>query len=136
MRILAAVLGVLGGLQVLLGLWSFTLGGQASRVGARSAGSTMTLVGVVIVALGVGYLAVAVGLWTFRTWGWSGALAVTAFGSLGTLFGLSQGATGGGTVLALLVNAGALFYLLTCRDAFRHASLARHGRSRAGASAH
>lgn len=126
-KLLAGVLGFFGAIQGLLGLWAFDVGGQASAVGARGAGSTMTAVGLLMLCFGVVYVVVAIGLWTFRSWGWSAGVVVLAVGSLGSLVLLAGGARGAGPVFGLLVNIGALGYLVTASDRYSYASRLRHG---------
>lgn len=132
-KVLAAILGLFGGIQILLGLTSLGLLGQASRVGASAAGAAISLLVILIVLFGVGYLAVAFGLWTFRAWGWGAGVVLAGIGAVGSLLGIGMGATGAGLVVGLLLNAGVLFYLLTSRARYGYVSRLRHGPAQLGA---
>ena len=90
-------------------------------------GTVVTVIGLLVVAVGVLYVSIAAGLWTFRSWAWALGVAVTAFAAVTTLLALASGATGMLTFVGLFVNAGALAYLLVVRRGYRHASRVRHG---------
>ena len=126
-RIVGAVIGALGALQVLLGLLSLNAGSRAFRYGARGAGSAVNDAAILVLVLGAVTLAVAYGLWTVRSWGWHAAMALLCLGTFGSLLLGLRGATGGAVVAGLAWNLLPLLYLLSVKDRYDAACRRRHG---------
>jgi hypothetical protein len=126
-RIVAGLVGLLGLGQILFGITMLNLGGTATSYGAGRAGGALSLVGLLLLAVGVGAVGIAYGLWTYRPWGWTAATVLLAIGaSLSALLALRAGSVGA-LAVALTWNLGPLWYLWSVRRSYRSLSR-RHGR--------
>jgi hypothetical protein len=117
--IIAFLLGLFGFVTFLGGLLIVVLSNTVLNLGAAGLfGATGTLLGIVLIILGLIELGVAVGLWRLRMWALVVAVLILLFEVVGPLVGLALG-RGSGSLLDLVVALLLLIYLIAVRHHFR-----------------
>lgn len=110
LHLLQAVLFFLGGIALI------AIGAIVARsmFGIhRFLGGATSLIGVVLVVLGLLYLGLALGLWMGKGWAWTLSLIIAALGVIISLLSLLRGRVV--TFLVLILDIVILYYLLTPR---------------------
>jgi hypothetical protein len=118
MRVLPAVLALFGLPLSFFGFKVVEAGRAASTYDPTGGSSAIALVGVLMMAMGGGYLLAAYGTWTLKPWGWTLAVGVLGAGALSSLLVLTGSASGVGLV-GLLANGGLCWYLSANRSLYR-----------------
>lgn len=102
--LVAALLWVASGLALVFG-------GTLVGVAEGSGSGLVTLVGLVLLALGGGGVALAFGFWTRQAWTWRAALSVLSAGIVVNVLTLLLGAGIFSIILPIAVAGGMLWYL-------------------------
>jgi len=114
---LLAVLHVLQAIVFFLGGIALIALGALLRRGFfgvhRLLGGAASLIGVVVIVLGLLYLVLAWGLWSGKGWAWIVSLILAALGIIISLILLLRG--GLGTLIVLILDIIIIYYLLTPR---------------------
>ena len=114
---LLAVLHVLQAILFFLGGIALIALGAVIRRGFfglhRFLSGAASLIGVVVVVVGLLYLGLARGLWSGKRWAWNVSLILAALGIIVSLISLLRG--GFGTLIVLILDAIIIYYLLTPR---------------------
>ena len=106
LHVLQAIFFFVGGIA-LIALGAFI---RRSLFGLpRFLNGAVSLIGVVVVVIGLLYLGLAWGLWTGKGWAWVLSLVLAALGFIVSLISLVRG--GFGTIVVLLLDAIILYYL-------------------------
>lgn len=110
LHVVVAILYFVGGIG-LIALGAFVRRGFFGT--HRLLGGLASLIGVVVVIVGLLYLALAWGLWVGKGWAWTISLVLAGLGIIISLFSLIRGAFG--TLIVLVLDAVIVYYLLTPR---------------------
>ena len=110
LHILQAIVFFLGGVA-LIALGAFLRRGFFGV--HRLLGGAASLIGVVVVVLGLLYLGLAWGLWSGKGWAWTLSLILAALGIIISLISLLRG--GLGALIVLILDIMIIYYLLTPR---------------------
>lgn len=105
LHVLQAIIFFLGGVA-LIALGAFT---RHRLFGVPRLLHVVSLIGVVVVVIGLLYLALAWGLWAGKGWAWVLSLILAALGIVISLISLVRGAFA--TLIVLILDAIILFYL-------------------------
>jgi len=106
LHVLQALFFFLGGI-VLITLGAFIRRGLFGL--PRFLNGVVSLIGVVVIVIGLLYLGLAWGLWTGKGWAWILSLVLAAMGLIVSLISLVRG--GFGTIVVLILDAIILYYL-------------------------
>ena len=112
---LLAVLHVLQAIVLFLGGIALIALGALMRRGLfgthRLLGGASSVIGVVLIIIGLLYLGLAWGLWSGKGWAWIVSLILAALGIIGSLIALVAG--GFGALIVLILDAIIIYYLFT-----------------------
>ncbi len=106
LHVLQAIFFFLSGI-VLIALGAFIRRGLFGL--PRFLNGAVSLIGVVVVVIGLLYLGLAWGLWTGKGWAWILSLVLAGLGLIVSLISLVRG--GFGTIVVLILDAIILYYL-------------------------
>ena len=111
-----AILAAIGG--VLLILSGLTLAGISGAIADTGLGGMATVVGFVVILVGVLYLVLTYGLWTLKPWAWTlgvglqgASILLTIIQLIGQMLAPSASSPIVGAVVALAIPTAILFYL-------------------------
>jgi lysylphosphatidylglycerol synthetase-like protein (DUF2156 family) len=110
LHVLEAILFFLGGIALIV-LGAFMRRGFFGI--HRLLGGAASLIGVVVVVVGLLYLGLAWGLWSGKGWAWVVSLILAGLGIIVSLISLVGG--GLGTLIVLVLDAIIIYYLFTPR---------------------
>ncbi|MCI4365540.1 MAG: hypothetical protein L3K10_05715 [Thermoplasmata archaeon] len=118
--IIAVLLGLFGFFTLLGGILVAVLSNYGLALGQTNLfGVTGSVVGVVLIILGLIELAVAVGLWHLSMWALVVAVLVLLYEVLGPIISIALNKEGSGAVIGIIIPLLLLIYLVAVRRHFR-----------------
>lgn len=111
--IVFGVLGILGGGCTVLGGAALGALGAQSGVGAAVGGGLIGLLGIVTLAMSIGWFAFGIGAWTLKPWAWMLGLVLVGISIVVALVTVISGGDFGSQIIGLVIDAVIVYYLMT-----------------------
>ncbi len=116
-----AILGAIGGvLSIVGGFGLMSLSGSINSmmgaVGVSYPLFSVSVWGIILVALGILDLVAVYGAWNLKKWSWNLLVGLMVFGIIQNLLFISV--SGAGAVFGIVIEAVVLYYLFQVKDAF------------------
>jgi hypothetical protein len=116
-----AILGIIGGVMGLLGGCGAIAGGalvgalgaQAGVGAVAAGGGLLGLLGIVTLAMAVGWIAFGIGAWTLKPWAWMLGLVLVGISIVVALVTVLSGGDFGSQLLGLVIDGVIVYYLMT-----------------------
>ena len=112
--IIGGVLGLLGGCGAIAGgALVGALGAQAGVGAVAAGGGLLGLLGIVALAMAVGWIAFGIGAWTLKPWAWMLGLILVGVSIVVALVTVLTGGDFGSQIINLAIDAVMVYYLMT-----------------------
>jgi hypothetical protein len=112
--IIGGVLGLLGGCGAIAGgALVGALGAQAGVGAVAAGGGLLSLLGIVALAMAVGWIAFGIGAWTLKPWAWMLGLILVGVSIVVALVTVLTGGDFGSQIIGLVIDAVIVYYLMT-----------------------
>jgi len=112
--IIGGVLGLLGGCGAIAGgALVGALGAQAGVGAVAAGGGLLGLLGIVALAMAVGWIAFGIGAWTLKPWAWMLGLILVGVSIVVALVTVLTGGDFGSQIISLAIDAVMVYYLMT-----------------------
>ena len=116
-----AILGIIGGVLGLLsgcgaiagGALVGALGAQAGVGAVAAGGGLLGLLGIVALAMAVGWIAFGIGAWTLKPWAWMLGLILVGVSIVIALVTVLTSGDFGSQIIGLAIDAVMVYYLMT-----------------------
>jgi hypothetical protein len=116
-----AILGIIGGVLGLLsgcgaiagGALVGALGAQAGVGAVAAGGGLLGLLGIVTLAMAVGWTAFGIGAWTLKPWAWMLGLILVGVSIVTALVTVLTSGDFGSQIIGLVIDAAIVYYLMT-----------------------
>jgi len=112
--IIGGVLGLLGGCGAIAGgALVGALGAQAGVGAVAAGGGLLGLLGIVALAMAVGWIAFGIGAWTLKPWAWMLGLILVGVSIVVALVTVLTSGDFGSQIIGLAIDAVIVYYLMT-----------------------
>ena len=112
--IIGGVLGLLGGCGAIAGgALVGALGAQAGVGAVAAGGGLLGLLGIVALAMAVGWIAFGIGAWTLKPWAWMLGLILVGVSIVVALVTVLTSGDFGSQIIGLVIDAVIVYYLMT-----------------------
>ena len=112
--IIGGVLGLLGGCGAIAGgALVGALGAQAGVGAVAAGGGLLGLLGIVALAMAVGWIAFGIGAWTLKPWAWMLGLILVGVSIVVALVTVLTSGDFGSQIINLAIDAVMVYYLMT-----------------------